>query len=424
LAVAGGLVGGPFGSNLGRRDYHSEGVPVIRGANLGNGRFTVDDLVFVLPEKADRLKSNLALPGDIVVTQRGTLGQVARIPERHFDRWVVSQSQMALRVDPEAANPSFVFWALRGPDLQHQIQARAIATGVPHINLGIFGDLDVMLPDREHQSFAAEVLDAIDGRIETSRQVAALAENLATAIFRSWFVDFDPVRAKAAGEVPAGVPEDAVDLFPDRLIDSEIGPIPQGWQIVTLAMIAEQKRESQKAAEANPRAPYVGLDHMVPGETALFDWGKRSDVSGVTTHFAAGDVLFGKLRPYFRKVVVAPLDGTCSKEILVLSPISDADFGLLLGHVGSQDFIDYCDRISTGTRMPRAEWKVASEWKLARPPDALSAQFTRLTKALYTHVQSLINESRSLAELRDALLPELVSGRLRVPPDSRHEDGR
>src|SRR5713101_3727 len=144
LQVPGGLVGGPFGSSLGTRDYLPIGIPVIRGVNLaGPGRFDPSDLVFVSEAKANELCRNIALPGDLVFTQRGTLGQVGIVPDATYDKYVVSQSQMRLRVDPTVADPVYVYYVFRSREMRETIEAHAITSGVPHINLGILAKLTI-----------------------------------------------------------------------------------------------------------------------------------------------------------------------------------------------------------------------------------------------------------------------------------------
>jgi len=143
-------VGGPFGSSLTRSDYiEPPGVPVIRGGNLGteSGRFIEEGFVYVTERKAADLVKNTAQPGDIVFTQRGTLGQVARIPlHSKFPLYIVSQSQMKLTVNEGIADPDFIVWLFRSPFLKRQLELRILATGVPHINLGILKGLPVILP--------------------------------------------------------------------------------------------------------------------------------------------------------------------------------------------------------------------------------------------------------------------------------------
>lgn len=152
------LIGGPFGSSLVSNDYVEVGVPVIRGTNLSTGtRWVGGNFVFVSPEKADALSRNLASPGDVIFTQRGTLGQVAIVPTTH-ERFVVSQSQMRLRVAPNKALADYVYFVFRSPRLTSAIEDRKIATANPHINLGILAELTIPVPDLERQRTIVECL--------------------------------------------------------------------------------------------------------------------------------------------------------------------------------------------------------------------------------------------------------------------------
>jgi type I restriction enzyme, S subunit len=156
------LVGGPFGSNLTTRHYVDEGVPVIRGVNLPDDRSFVDDeFVFVRDEKADELLPNNAFPGDIVFTQRGTLGQVGIIPqEARFPRYVISQSQMKLTADPDKAEAKFVYYFFRAPSTVQMVKNRALTSGVPHINLEILKNFQIPLPTLPIQRHIADVLSS------------------------------------------------------------------------------------------------------------------------------------------------------------------------------------------------------------------------------------------------------------------------
>ena len=164
------LVGGPFGSELTMRDYTNEGVPVIRGNNLPDDRsFHDDDFAFVSEEKAGKLAPNTAYPGDVVFTQRGTLGQVGLIPPyARFSRYIISQSQMKLTVDRQRADPRFVYYFFRLPTTIQRIKNHALSSGVPHINLGILKSIDVPLPSLDLQKRTADVLSGYDDLIENN----------------------------------------------------------------------------------------------------------------------------------------------------------------------------------------------------------------------------------------------------------------
>ena len=184
------FVGGPFGSNLTTRDYVAEGVPVIRGNNLPiDSSFRDDDFVFVSEKKADDLRSNRAYPGDLVFTQRGTLGQVGLIPlEARFQLYIISQSQMKLTVDPEVADARFVYYFFRLPATVQKVINHAITSWVPHINLGILKDFKITLPEIDCQQRAADILSTYDDLIENNRRRMALLDEAARQLYREWFV--------------------------------------------------------------------------------------------------------------------------------------------------------------------------------------------------------------------------------------------
>ena len=155
------IVGGPFGSDLVSKDYVAHGVPVIRGQNM-SGQWISGSFVFVTPTKAKSLEANLAHPGDIVFTQRGTLGQVSLVPDKPFSAYLVSQSQMKLSVNRKVAAPLFLFYFFTSYEQQKSIQGRTIQTGVPHINLGILREMPVRLPPLAEQRAIAEALSDVD----------------------------------------------------------------------------------------------------------------------------------------------------------------------------------------------------------------------------------------------------------------------
>ena len=147
---------------------------------------------------------------------------------------------------------------------------------------------------------------------------------------------------------------------------------------------------------------------------ALTQWGNADGLASGKLKFEQGDLLFGKLRPYFHKVGVAPLDGVCSTDIVVVQPKSNLWFGFVLGHTSSAEFVDYTDATSTGTRMPRTNWADMARYKVTIPSIELSKAFTGLVEPCVNRIVSAIHDSHSLAAQRDALLPGLLSGEVGV----------
>jgi type I restriction enzyme S subunit len=186
------LVGGPFGSELTQADYVQEGVPVIRGSNMGGdqGQFVDDGFVYVTEAKARDLRRNLAFPGDLVFTQRGTLGQVAVIPlNAKYQSYVISQSQMKVTPAPELVDRSYLHHYFRSPGAVSRLLRETQATGVPHINLGILKRSVVVLPPVAEQRRIAEVLDRAEALRAKRRAALALLDTLTHSIFLDLFGD-------------------------------------------------------------------------------------------------------------------------------------------------------------------------------------------------------------------------------------------
>ena len=185
------FVGGPFGSKLTSRDYSDQGIPVIRGSNLNNGRFLdMNEFVYVSDSKVRKdLSGNLAKPGDLVFTQRGTLGQVAIIPKEGIsDRYVVSQSQMKLTVDDTKADQFFLYYYFSSREVIDRITNFTSSSGVPHINLTVLRNFEIPVPPLEIQKSIASILSAYDDLIENNRRRIQLLEQAARLLYKEWFV--------------------------------------------------------------------------------------------------------------------------------------------------------------------------------------------------------------------------------------------
>ena len=328
-----------------------------------------------------------------------------------------------VRLDPRIASPSYYFYYLQSHHGRSAIRAiveqGAGASGIRGSDLVT---LDVLWQPLPEQLRIAHILGTLDDKIELNRRMNATLEAMARALFRSWFVDFDPVRAKMDGR-DTGLPKDIADLFPDRLVDSELGEIPEGWAVGTLGDIAAAPRSGIDPGQVAEDTPYIGLEHMPRRSVALTNWGMAGRVSSTKTAFENRDVLFGKLRPHFHKVGVAPVSGVCSTDIVVLTARMPKWSAFVLACVSSCGFVSYASQTSTGTKMPRTSWHTMSRYELCQPADAIAAAFQHVVSPMLERIVANVHESRTLGRLRDTLLPKLVSGEVRVtglePPNGR-----
>lgn len=281
----------------------------------------------------------------------------------------------------------------------------------------------VCIPEIGVQRGIADVLQSLDDRIASLRETNSTLEAITQALFKSWFVDFDPVRAKMEGRLPAGMDESTAALFPDRFEESELGVMPKGWSVGTLGDVTHTIKKQIQPSELHAGLNYVGLEHIPRKSLSLADWDSAEGLESAKAAFGTGDILFGKLRPYFHKVVVAPFDGVCSTDILVCNAKKPAYYGFSVMQLFSTSLIDYAERLSNGAKMPRVGWKDLADYKTVIPAEPIAAEYTRCIEAQLARMKANVHASQTLAALRDTLLPRLISGQLRLPEAEAQIEG-
>lgn len=357
VAVGRGLVGGPFGSKLVSRDYVDSGIPVIRGKNLDRGRFVdLTGAVFVSDQKFKQdLKGNEAIPGDLLFTQRGTLGQVAVLPEG-APRAVVSQSQMRLRVDVSAADPWFVYYWAKSSTFGALLNDRAIVSGVPHINLGILAVMPLPLPPLDEQRRIAAVLCAFDDLIETDRRLVLDHWDAAEGAYER---TAQTGHATALGEL--------LTLRYGKALPAS-RRVPGPYPVVSSAGVT-----------GSHSAP------LVPGPGVVV--GRKGTVGSVTWVF---DDFF-------------PIDTAFYVETDL--PMLYAYFALRAAGLS---------HMNTDSAVPGLNRDNALRRQVALPCEHSVKEFERVTGPLLAAVKALGDEIDDLTRTRDELLPLLMSGRVRA----------
>ena len=271
------------------------------------------------------------------------------------------------------------------------------------------------MPPVATQRAVAKLNDEIHDRFALLRETNATLEAIAQALFKSWFVDFDPVRAKHQGLAPAGMDEATAALFPDSFDGSALGSMPTGWRPGVLGDIVRRIKSQLPPSELRAAMNYVGLEHLPRKSLSLVNWETADGLESAKAKFSEGDVLFGKLRPYFHKVVVAPFDGVCSTDILVCQSKQRAYDGFAAMHLFSAELIAYADRLSNGAKMPRIGWNDIAAYPLIVPTEPIAAAYAGLVAPLLDRMKGNVFRAHTLTTLRDTLLPRLISGQLRLP---------
>jgi type I restriction enzyme S subunit len=252
------------------------------------------------------------------------------------------------------------------------------------------------MPPVRDQRRISSVLAAIDELIEINDRRIEVLDDLARSLYREWFVRF---------------------RFPGHedleLVDTEIGRTPDSWEIQPLASIASSVNDSVEASALRSGVDYVGLEHIPRRSTTMRAWGEADSVSSRKLRFERGDVLFGKIRPYFHKVAWAPISGVASSDAIILRARPDLN-AFVTELAASDEFVAHSIATSNGTKMPRADWKVLRDWRVAVPPPEIAGQFEEIVGQGLVLAADLATQNRALARTRDLLLPRLVTGHLDI----------
>ncbi|WP_461310371.1 restriction endonuclease subunit S [Azonexus hydrophilus] len=273
---------------------------------------------------------------------------------------------------------------------------------------------ELEVPSVPEQNEIGRVLASLDDRIDHNRSLAAKLEAIARRLFKSWFVDFDPVRAKVAGENPPGLADDIAALFPDRFLDSELGEIPMGWRVGKISDFSTNVRVGCAPSQFSAEDFYVGLEHFDRRCLTLWNGGSGDDATSNKSRFAKGDLLFGKLRPYFHKVAIAPMDGICSTDVLVIRCAEMAYREFMYFSLFQDAVIQFVSDASGGTRMPRTNWETLGGYECVVPPKSVSTAFGEIVAPMIETMRQCVSANAALTKIRDLLLPRLISGKLRV----------
>ena len=429
------------GSSFTKREYSSAGIPVIAKGDVKKfGRMSSEYSRYITEELKEEKNYPLTEEGDLIVTTRDLttaanfLGLLSPVPPPY--RFAVNQGANILRLDEGKVNPRYLVYWTHCPDYRSHIKNHAVGSTQIHIRKDDFLSAPIALPPLKKQKAIAHILGTLDDKIELNQNMNQTLEDIAKAIFKSWFVDFDPVRGKAEGR-PTGLPPEISDLFPDELVDSEIGEIPKGWETTflsnQLSFVLGGDWGKADGSDATPHecrcvrgADIANLQQFVWSDMptrylkessfkkrSLQDWDIVFEISGGSPTQSTGrSVLITKqlLNAYEASVTTSNF---C--RLLRFSNPQTALFHY-------QKFRSSYDRdeffmYETGTTgIKNFGFKYYSEdIPYALPPSSLLVEFFEIAQPMIEKAGINMRENMVLSELRDTLLPKLISGELRIP---------
>ena len=445
-AQGGAIQTGPFGSQLHTSDYKEFGVPVVMPTNIGEGGIDESGIARIDEADVERLSQHKLRLGDIVFSRRGDVTKNALI-RPHEVGWLCGTGCLKVRLGNETiANSKFISHCLRLPDIREWLIRHAVGATMPNLNTGILSAVPINLPPLKEQLEIAETLGSLDDRITLLRETNATLEAIAQALFKSWFVDFDPVHANIAAKsatggaaqggasaaqgTTAGMPEagqrrkplppmpaaalDAATaaLFPDSFEESELGLVPRGWSYSTIG-----------------QSFILTMGQSPPGDTY--------NENGEGVPFYQGRTDFGFRFPKQRVFCTEPsrLAITGDTLVSVRAPVGDVNIALdecALGRgvaslrhpEGHQSFVFYAVRClkpyfemhdGEGTVFGSINKKDFQALPIVLPPENLLTSFESIVTPIDAAIENNEKKLRCLTQLRDTLLPRLISGQLRLP---------
>ena len=442
---------GPFGSSIKVETFTPTGIPIISGQHLHEAELKDGDNNFISTEHADALKNANVRRGDVIFTHAGNIGQVAFIPEDSvYDRYVISQRQFYLRCNTKLILPEFVTYYFKSPEGRHKLLANATQVGVPSIARpsSYLKSIEVPVPPLDEQLVVIRNIRTLEAKIRINRRINQTLEAMAQAIFKSWFVDFDPVKAKIAAKAEgrdplraamtaiSGKPEAELDtlppdqfatlaataaLFPNEMEESELGEIPKGWACGALGDIciftagSAFKPEHQGSTEGD--YPFIKVSDMNLAGNEVFIQSANNYVSkaqqsemkaklhpeGATVFAKIGVALISNRRRLLTSPTIidnnlmsaCPVEGK-SGQYLLYSLLSTLDFNTLV----------------SGTALPYINVSDLKKIPIVRLPHDACRAFEAKASSIFSIMQTLAAQSSTLAITRDTLLPKLLSGEI------------
>ena len=393
---------GPFGSDVKKEFYVDNGVPILNGSNLQGFKLQEDSFGYLTKEKADSLKKCNAHRGDIIVTHRGTLGQIVYVPvDSKYDRYVISQSQFRFRCKADLVDVQYLVYYFHTREGQYKILANASQVGVPALAraTSTFRLIDIKLPPLDDQRRIASILSSLDRKIELNNKINADLEEMAQAIFKNWFVDFEPFKG-------------------GKFVDSELGMIPEGWKVGRLTDVIKlmpggTPKTSEPLYWDNGTIPFFSPKDV--NGVYCFATEKHITETGLnkcSSNLYPKDTIFITCRGTVGKVCLAACDMAMNQSNYAIKAIDGYSQYYVFFLVKS--VVERLIKKSNGAVFSAITSKDFDE-EILIPSQKAVEDFTNVIDGFFRRIFTIGTENSRLSLLRDTLLPRLMSGELDVP---------
>jgi type I restriction enzyme S subunit len=389
----------------------SNGVRLARGDNVKEGEFEWGEKSRFWPELTPDLERYLLSEGDVLLGMDGSKVGKNWVRVRREDLPCLLVQRVArLRAKP-TMHQGFLRYLIGNPMFRDYVARVRTGTSIPHISGGQIRSYQICLPPLAEQRAIASVLGALDDKIDLNRRMCQTLEEMARALFKSWFVDFDPVRAKMEGRNP-GLPKEIADLFPSRLVDSDLGPIPEGWSVETTSEIADviygAPFASSRFNDRQHGVPLVRIRDLGSQDPAVW----TDEVHPKGYRLSSGDVVVG-MDGEFRAHLWAGPEAWLNQRVCVFKPRVGYCRVFVRNAITAP--LEFIERTETATTVIHLGKSDIDQFKFVVAPPSVHQRFSDLALPWYGRMVVARHEAATLTALRDTLLPKLISGEVRVP---------
>ncbi|EJL6632883.1 restriction endonuclease subunit S [Vibrio cholerae] len=409
----------------------TSGIPLITAKIIKNGRIQDVNEYIAEGDYDAWMRRGLPKEGDVVLTTEAPLGEVAQLDSRKI---ALAQRVITLRGKKGVLDNDYLLYLLQSHDVQHQLDGRGTGSTVKGIKQSELKEIILSFPSINVQKRIAQHLKNIDQKITINRQINQTLEQMAQTLFKSWFVDFDPVidnaldadtpipdelqhraevrKAVRESEGFKPLPDDVRQLFPDAFEESELGWVPKGWGSGCLADIASYT-SNRVATTKLSLNNYVSTENMLAEKKGIVEAASLPTVNTVPA-YTTGNVLISNIRPYFKKIWMANGEGGHSNDVLGFAAKEQNTEGYLFNLLYQDALFEFMMTTAKGSKMPRGDKKAILGWQLVIPPCELREYFSQRVADFYVSSSKRTEENKTLSKLRDTLLPKLISGELRL----------
>lgn len=399
---------GPFGSQLHNEDYVLNGTPIVTVEHLGNKTFTRQNLPMVSDEDKYRLNKYVAIEGDIIFSRVGSVDRCSYV-DKETSGWLFSGRCLRVRANSELY-PEYLYYYFNREEVKQYIRNIAVGATMPSINTKLLNEVPILYPNYVQQKRIADILSSLDAKIENNNKINAKLEEMAQALFKSWFIDFEPFKVGRDGSRPA--------FGSGNFVESELGMIPEGWKVRKLGDLIKttsggtpsRKIESfyEKGTICWVKSKELAGSFIIDTEEKITNEAVEKSSAKKLPEFSVLIAMYGAT---VGEYAIIDKEMTCNQAICALLPNDDIPYSFLymLAKNKKEDLINK----AVGSAQQNISQVIVKDLDIVYDLSIIR-RFHQIVKPIFNKILGIIKENRNLAQTRDTLLPKLMSGEIEL----------